>query len=60
MVVALACPISLPMARSLSPGPESDTTSDSSVESVVEQEVLKQSAHRNGRIMFFLSAMIVH
>ena len=45
MVVALACPVTLPlsgqdlMAPSLSPAPESDTASHSSVESVLEQEV---------------------
>ena len=60
MVLALACPVTLPLVRSVSPGPESNTTSDSeTVESVLEAEVLKQSSHRNGRIMFFLSAVIV-
>ena len=60
MVVALACPITLPLARPVSPGPESDTTSHSSVESVIEQEALKQSSHKNGRIMFLFSSIVIH
>ena len=66
MVLALACPVTLPlsgqemMARSLSPSPESDTTSHSSVESVIEQEALKQSSHKNGRIMFLFSSIVIH
>ena len=54
MVLALACPVTLPLGRSppLSPSQESDTTSHSSVESVLEQEVRQRgrgSCHTNGR-----------
>ena len=62
MVLALACPVTLPLGRSppLSPSQESDTTSHSSVESVIEQEALKQSSHKNGRIMFLFSSIVIH
>ena len=52
MVLALACPVTLPLSRSLSPAPGSDTTSHSSVESVLEQEVARRSSDKHGRIMF--------
>ena len=66
MVVALACPVTLPlsgqdlMAPSLSPAPESDTASHSSVESVLEQEVRGRSFHNNGRIRFSSVALTNH
>merc|ERR1719433_912870 len=47
MVLALACPVTLPLSRSLSPAPGSDTTSHSSVESVLEQEVARRSSDKH-------------